>query len=125
MTPYRASPPEKVLPPDEALARHMMVLWVVPFVLIGLYLLIGRQLVHARTRASTFYGLTEQDVLVLRGRELQEFPLADLDRERMALDFRGRGYTDIWLRSPRNSGFCTLDDGGRNDHHGGLPRGLL
>jgi hypothetical protein len=40
-------------------------LFVVPFLLIGAYMLIGRYIVDARQRARTFYGLTNQRVLIL------------------------------------------------------------
>jgi hypothetical protein len=41
------------------------VLFVVPFLLVGAYMLIGRYVVDARQRARTFYGLTNQRVLIL------------------------------------------------------------
>jgi len=42
-------------------------LWGIPFVLIGLYLIIGRFFVDAIQRANTIYGLTSQRVLVKSG----------------------------------------------------------
>ena len=42
-------------------------LWGIPFVLVGLYFMIGRFFVDARLRASTYYGLTNQRVLIVSG----------------------------------------------------------
>lgn len=42
-------------------------LFVVPFLLIGAYMLIGRYILDARQRARTFYGVTNQRILILVG----------------------------------------------------------
>jgi hypothetical protein len=42
-------------------------LWGVPFVLVGLYLVVGRFLVEAKQRAKTVYGLTDQNVVIVSG----------------------------------------------------------
>ena len=42
-------------------------LWGVPFVLIGLFLLVGRFFADARARARTCYGVTSERILILGG----------------------------------------------------------
>ena len=42
-------------------------LWGVPFVLIGLYLIIGRFFADALARRRTIYGLTNERVIIIAG----------------------------------------------------------
>jgi len=53
-------------------------LWGIPFVLVGLYLIVGRFFADAWLRARTFYGLTNQRAIIvsgLLGRQTRSLPL--------------------------------------------------
>jgi hypothetical protein len=52
--------------------------WGIPFVVVGQYLIWGRFIVKRRDRRRTFYAVTNQRVLVLKGRSLQSVFLNQL-----------------------------------------------
>lgn len=47
-------------------------LWGLPFVLFGLYFVFGRFIVDARIRGRTFYGVTDERILIVSGLFAQE-----------------------------------------------------
>jgi hypothetical protein len=53
-------------------------LWGIPFVLLGLYLVVGRFFADAYMRGQTYYGLTDKRVIIARGSTTQSIPLSDL-----------------------------------------------
>ena len=44
-----------------------MTLWGIPFVLVGIYLMVGRFFVDAKRRSRTFYGFTRERAIVVSG----------------------------------------------------------
>lgn len=77
----------------------------VPFVLIGLYLMIGRFFVAARRRAQTHYGITNKRVLVVRGKNSEELQSKELS---------SIGELNLKVRS---DGSGTIDFGGSGQKH--------
>ncbi|HXI21259.1 MAG TPA: PH domain-containing protein [Gemmatimonadales bacterium] len=82
----------------QARAPLVFRLFGVPFVLLGLYLVVGRFFTDARRRARTFYALTDRRVIIRRdglGAELRSLPL--------------RGMTEVTVRDgPDGSGTILL-----------------
>ena len=48
-------------------APFFMKLWGIPFVLVGLYMLVGRFVVDALQRSHTYYGVTDQRAIIITG----------------------------------------------------------
>ena len=62
-------------------APFFFMLWGIPFVLVGLYIVGGRFFVDARTRQRTFYGVTSERVIITSGlfsRQTKSLPLRAL-----------------------------------------------
>lgn len=62
-------------------APIFMMLWGVPFVLVGLYIIVGRFFADAYQRKRTYYGVTDQRIVILSGlfsREVKSLPLTTL-----------------------------------------------
>jgi hypothetical protein len=82
-------------------------LWGVPFVLVGVYVVIGRFFADAWGRARTAYGVTDQRVLILThrpGRSVQSLPLDTLrelslseGRRGGTITFGSPGGPNSWL----------------------------
>jgi len=48
-------------------APFFFMLWGIPFVLVGLYIVFGRFIVDARTRERTYYGITSERIIIVTG----------------------------------------------------------
>ena len=48
-------------------APFFFMLWGIPFILVGLYIVFGRFFVDARTREGTLYGLTSERIIIVSG----------------------------------------------------------
>lgn len=75
-------------------------LFGVPFVLIGLHLIVGRFFTDARTRAQTFYGLTNDRIIITsgkHGKRVQSLSLSTLGD--ISLDEREDGTGTITFAS--------------------------
>src|SRR5665213_951738 len=64
----------------EARAPVFMKLWGVPFVLIGLYFIVGRFVLDALVRGKTVYAVTNMRVLIRRSGAFSKFTALGLDR---------------------------------------------
>jgi hypothetical protein len=75
-------------------APLFFVLWGIPFVLVGVYVVVGRFFVDARQRAATFYGLTDDRVIIVSGllsRQVKSLPLRSLSDVSISERSGGRG----------------------------------
>ena len=78
-------------------------LFGIPFVLIGLYFVVGRFVVDAWIRSQTSYAVTGQRVLILRAGPFSRFSALAIDRlPELSLDERanGRGTIRFGPRAP-------------------------
>jgi hypothetical protein len=67
---------------NSAGAPLLFQLWGIPFVLVGLYIVIGRFFLDSYQRARTYYGVTNQRVIILSGlmsRQVKSLTLEGLD----------------------------------------------
>jgi hypothetical protein len=56
----------------------VMIIWGIPFVLIGLMMLFGRFIVDARIRETTLYGVTDKRVIIIAGLFNRKIQSSDL-----------------------------------------------
>jgi hypothetical protein len=73
-------------------APLFLALWGVPFVLLGLYLMIGRFIVDARQRARIFYAVTSERIMIVSGLFSRKVKSLSLDTlTDVSLTERGNG----------------------------------
>jgi len=75
-------------------APGAMALFGIPFVIMGIYIILGRFFVDAYGRSKTFYGLSETRVLIKSGvfkSEVKSVSIANLDEIDLSENRNGRG----------------------------------
>lgn len=77
----------------------IMMVWGIPFILVGLYIVFGRFIVDAMNRAKTYYAVTNERVIIITGL---------ISREVKSLNLRT--LTDVAL-SERSDGSGTITFG--------------
>jgi hypothetical protein len=92
-------------------------LWGVPFVLVGLYMIVGRFFYEAMLRSRTYYGLTNERVIIISGlssrtvKSVQVQTLTDVSLSEEAsgtgtvtfgpnMSYSGRGSSAGWNPQP-------------------------
>lgn len=83
-------------------------LWGVPFVLVGLYFMVGRFFVDAQARSRTWYGLTNQRVIIVSGltsREVKSLQLRTLSDVTLSERSDATGTITFGPETPRWTGF--------------------
>jgi Bacterial PH domain len=84
-------------------------IWGVPFVVIGLYMMFGRFFIDARQRSKTYYGLTNQRVLIVSGlfsRSVKSLQLRTLSDISLAERSDGTGTITFGAAPPWWSGMA-------------------
>lgn len=56
----------------------LMIIWGIPFVLVGLMMLFGRFIVDAKIRETTYYGVTDKRVIIITGLFNRKIQSSDL-----------------------------------------------
>jgi len=82
-------------------APIFFMLWGIPFVVIGLYMIFGRFIIDAKQRSKTFYGVTNERVIivsVLFGKKIKSLDLRTLSE--ISLDEKSDGSGTITFGSP-------------------------
>jgi len=80
----------------------------IPFVLAGLYMIFGRFIVDAKKRAKTYYGLTDQRIIILSGlfgRKIKSLNIKTLSDISLTEKADGKGTILFGQDNPRSSWF--------------------
>ena len=86
-------------------APVFMRLWGIPFILIGLYLVVGRFFVDAALRRSTLYAVTDERILIIAGiwsRETTSLQLRTLEQVSLSANASGVGTITFGRGSAQN-----------------------
>jgi hypothetical protein len=99
----------QVLTKTQGKAPFFLVLWGIPFILAGIYFIVGRFFVDAYVRSKTFYAITDSRLLILREGLLggvQAFQLSQLPAVSFSGSPVGRGTLDLSGARPFNRSFA-------------------
>lgn len=92
-------------------------LWGVPFVLFGLYMIVGRFFHEAMLRSRTYYGLTDERVIIISGifsRTVKSLQLRTLSDASLSVEASGTGTITF---GPTVSGSTGSDRGSRGSRN--------
>jgi len=88
-------------------APFFFMLWGLPFVAVGLHVIFGRFLIDAKQRANTYYGVTNQRIIIVSGvlskkvkslnlRTLSDLSLDEKANGRGSISFGGSSLPNWW-----------------------------
>jgi hypothetical protein len=83
-------------------------LFTLPFVIVALYLLFGRFILDAKRRSATYYGITNERIIIVStrfGRQIRSLDLRALDVISLNEKSDGSGTITFGLASRRYSGY--------------------
>jgi hypothetical protein len=80
--------------------RVFMVLWGIPFCVVGAYLIIGRFFYDAYRRGRSFYGLSDRRVIIAERSGTTSLPLGTLPHVHLAESRQGDGEGTITFGTP-------------------------
>jgi len=89
-------------------APGFFVLWGIPFVAVGIYMVIGRFFVESLQRSKTFYALTSDRILIVSGvlsRTIKSLALNTLSDVTLTEGHGGKGSITFGPQGPFGSGF--------------------
>lgn len=92
-------------------APPFFVLFGVPFVLIGIYIVVGRFFVEAHQRANTYYALTQNRIIIVSGlvsRKLKSLNLRTISDLSLSQRSDGTGTITFGSQHPFASMFCGI-----------------
>ena len=89
-------------------APFFFMLWGIPFVLVGLYLIVGRFFVDARQRSKTYYGVTDERAIIISGlfhRSVKSLNIAALNDVALTEKHDGSGTITLGAALPWQTWF--------------------
>jgi Bacterial PH domain len=92
-------------------APFFFALWGIPFVLVGMYMIFGRFLVEAKQRETTWYGVTNERIIIVSGlfsRKVKSLNLRTLTDLSLTQTKNGEGSISFGSGSPFGAMFSGL-----------------